>query len=92
LANSIKDIIAEIFDEDLDETSKQNGITCLIILYGFLKIENINEYNRNKILKWVFDITNINSMELSMELCNMIASIKKRLIKLGFSLLKDIQN
>jgi|688.fasta_scaffold855408_1 hypothetical protein len=65
---------------------------CLIILYGILKIENINEDNRNKILKWIFDITNINSMELSMELCNMITSIKKRLLRLGFSLLKDISN
>ncbi len=65
---------------------------CLIILYGILKIENINQDNRNKILKWIFDITNINSMELSMELCNMITSIKKRLLRLGFSLLKDISN
>jgi hypothetical protein len=30
-------------------------------------------------------------MELSMELCNVVVSIKKKLIKLGFCLLKDIQ-
>jgi hypothetical protein len=29
-------------------------------------------------------------MEISMELCNLIASLKKRMIKLGSSLIKNI--
>lgn len=59
---------------------------------GLLSIEAITSHNRSKVLKWVYDISNINGMELSMELCNMLASIRKRLIRLGFTLLKDIQN
>lgn len=91
LGNSLKDILDEVFDEDLEESSRQNGVTCLTILRGVLSIDCITPQNRSKVLKWVFDLANINGMELSMELCNMLASIKKRLIRLGFSLLSNIQ-
>jgi hypothetical protein len=91
LGNSLRDILDEVFDDELEESSRQHGITCLNILRGVLSIDAITPHNRNKVLKWVFDIANINGMELSMELCNMLASIRKRLIRLGFTLLRDIQ-
>jgi hypothetical protein len=66
LTNSLDDIINEIFDEDLDETSKQSNIKCLTILYGILRVEVIYESQYSTILKWIYDMTCINGMELSM--------------------------
>lgn len=57
-----------------------------MIFYGLLKTEYIKNGNSSKVLRWIYDISNINTLPL--ELCNVITSIKKKLIKLGFILLK----
>jgi hypothetical protein len=58
-----------------------------MILYGLLKTECIKEENSSKMLRWIYDICNMSTLPL--ELCNVVTSIKKKLIKLGFILLKN---
>jgi hypothetical protein len=86
----VKDILNEVFDADLDEGSRDSGVRCLIILQSLLRLESVRAEDSSKVLKWVYELACVNAMELSMELCNVLTSIKKRLIRLGFSVLEGI--
>lgn len=61
------------------------------IIYGILKTEGVNEDNCSKLLKWVHDLTGFYGLDISLELCTVLESSKKRLLRFGFSLLRRIK-
>lgn len=63
-----------------------------MIFYGLLKLVTVDEENSFKLLKWVYDVVEYGALPICMELSNVICSIKKKLIKLGFSIINKLMN
>lgn len=61
------------------------------LIYGILKTESVNDNNSSKLLKWVHDLTGFYGLDISLELCTILESSKKRLLRFGFSLLRRIE-
>lgn len=63
----------------------EDDIQCLIAMQSLLRLDAIRSEDRSRVLKWIYELCSLNVS--SMELCNLLASIKKKLLRLGFSLL-----
>ena len=84
-------IVRETFEEASEETDTAESIKILIIFYELLKTSMLTEKNSTKMLRWIYDLTVLTSYELCIDLCNIISSIKRKLLKLGFLILKKHQ-
>lgn len=89
--NSLADVMNEVFDKDSEEKARERGIFCMSLIYGILKTESVNDDNCSKLLKWVHDLTGLYGLDISLELCTILESSKKRLLRFGFSLLRRIE-
>ena len=84
-------IIRETFQDASDETDTAESIKVLIIFYRLLETTTITEENSAKMLKWIYQLIELSSYSLSIELCNIISSVKRKFLKLGFLILKKFQ-
>lgn len=74
----------EVFEGE-GSIEEEDNLPCLIVLQSLLRIDAIRSEDRSRVLKWIYELCSLNVS--SMELCNLLASIKKKLLRLGFSLL-----
>ena len=51
-------------------------------------MSSVRKENSFKLLKWIDDIIVMSSFPICMELSNVVSSIKKKLIKLGFLIIE----
>ena len=68
----------EVFDIELDKATKENCIKVLSHFVSLLATEVINTENCFGVLKWAYDLVAIDPMHLTMELCNVLTSVKKK--------------
>jgi hypothetical protein len=54
-------------------------------MQSLLRLDRIRPEQRSRVLKWIYELSCLNVA--SMELSNVLASIKKPLLRLGFSVL-----
>jgi hypothetical protein len=77
-----------MYGDPSEETDTKLAVKVLLILYRFLDSSTLNEQNSSKMLRWIYTLTAMNTFELCMELSNVVTSIKKKLLKLGFFILE----
>jgi hypothetical protein len=61
-----------------------------MIFYGLLKLGCLDPDNSFTVLKWLYDLVLQGKSLLPMELTNVISSVKKKLVRLGFSIIDTV--
>ena len=70
----------------------KSSIKVMILFYQILSVAQLNEDNSSKVLGWIYDITTLSSFSLCLEISNIICSVKKKLLKIGFLILSKFKH